>query len=293
MAICISRLFTLNPTINPTSMRCTNRVQSALLPLKSVRLGRFVLNIESPQQDFRDPPIAPPETTITPQHNFKEIQTSARASNLRVRLTQLLSASYGDQYSGHLDLSAAHARTYLLCNSRSWFSDACGVVEIREWLESAIEDGYDVYLVAGFHTVTDGHFAAGVVSSETSGGGVAVQIGALAGGITAAPAVVDLTTGIDSTWQAGTKHRRTFDAPGEQIYAVQYRKVQFKWYSSRKIDNGFLEQNNRWKLYWALRGDDDGEDDVVEANLADDSGLEESESDEIYISEDGASEFYL
>lgn len=272
-------------------MRSTSVVQSTLLPFESIQLGRLVLNIESPQQDFRDPPIDPPESTVTSQLNFEEIQSSTKALKFRVRLAQLLSSSYGTQYVNQIDLSATCARTHLLCNSRTWFDTACAVVEIREWLERAIEDGYEVYLVAGFHTVIDGRFSEALVSSETAGGGVSMQIGALTGGTTSVP-VMDLTTTFDSTWQSGNKHQRVFDAPGEQIYAVQYRKVQFKWYSSRKIENGFLEQKNRWKLYWGLRGDDDGNEDVVEANLSDDMGLE-WEPDEVYTSADGATEFVL
>lgn len=48
-------------------------------------------------------------------------------------------------------------------------------------------------------------------------------------------------------------------------------KVQFIWYSSRKIERGFLEQNNRWKIYWEIqcsRNDEDYED-IIEAVLAD------------------------
>lgn len=272
-------------------MRSTSVVQNALLPLESLQLGRLVLNIESPQQDFRDPPIDPPKSTVTSQLNFEEIQSSTKALKLRVRLAQLLSSSYGIQYANQIDLSAACARTHLLCNSRTWFSAACCVVEIREWLERAIEDGYNVYLVAGFHTVIDGRFSEAVVSSETAHGGISIQIGALTGGTISVP-VMDLTTTVGSTWKSGNKHQRTFDAPGEQIYAVQYRKVQFKWYSSRKIENGFLEQKNRWKLYWGLRGDDDGNEDVVEADLSDDMGFE-GEPDEVYTTEDGTSEFVL
>jgi len=37
-----------------------------------------------------------------------------------------------------------------------------------------------------------------------------------------------------------------FVAPSEQIIAVQYRKVVFKWYSSRSVDRATLESGSRW-----------------------------------------------
>jgi hypothetical protein len=80
-------------------------------------------------------------------------------------------------------------------------------------------------------------------------------------------------------------------ASDELIIAVQYRKVQFKWFSSRKIDSAFLEMGcNRWKVFLiSARADlDDGEDDVVEADLQEDIGEEDVEEEgDIYINTGG------
>jgi hypothetical protein len=47
--------------------------------------------------------------------------------------------------------------------------------------------------------------------------------------------------------------QRRFVATGEQICAVQYRKIRFKWFSSRDLDAAVLDKENRWKMYRIIR----------------------------------------
>ena len=62
----------------------------------------------------------------------------------------------------------------------------------------------------------------------------------------------------------------SFVAEGEQVSAVQYRKVQFKWYLSRDLDRAALEKGSRWKVHSSLRGQEIGTNDVVEAIISSD-----------------------
>jgi hypothetical protein len=66
-------------------------------------------------------------------------------------------------------------------------------------------------------------------------------------------------------------------AVGEQVCTVQYRKVRFKWFSSSDLDKTSLEKNSRWKVYWNVRGQENGTNDVVEADLQEDLELEDHE----------------
>jgi hypothetical protein len=62
-------------------------------------------------------------------------------------------------------------------------------------------------------------------------------------------------------------------AAGEQIHAVQYRKVRFRWFSSRDLDRATLEKGNRWKVHGSLRGQEVGTNDVLEAAISEDERL--------------------
>src|SRR2546421_10831249 len=83
--------------------------------------------------------------------------------------------------------------------------------------------------------------------------------------------------GLDIQRQHDHGLRKQFVAAGEQMYAVQYRKVQFKWYSSRDLNRTALEKGNRWKVYGSLRGQEVGANDVVEATISDDGASDGEE----------------
>ena len=74
-------------------------------------------------------------------------------------------------------------------------------------------------------------------------------------------------------------------APGEIVFAVQYRKVRYNWFSSRKMKDGFLNvECNRWKVF-PITGRtqlDHEDDDIVEAILQDSIVEEYIEDGEIY-----------
>lgn len=272
-------------------MKNQSLLQSSLLPLDSVKLGRLVTNAKNPQQDYLDPLDSVPEATIKSQETFHEILNSSRNEKLRFRLTALLAISSENQAASSATLSAVQATTYQLTNSGSWFRKACAKQETRSWFEEAIEEN-DVYLVVGYHTVTDARVTEGIITKGKTGGSAELSGSLLTG--EAAPVVNLLSARIDSSHDSTHHQARSFRAPGEQIYAVQYRKVEFKWLSSRSIDKTTLERNNRWKIFWSagLRkgGDDEfeGEDDVVEADLAEELDFGSLET---YLSADGTEEF--
>jgi len=77
--------------------------------------------------------------------------------------------------------------------------------------------------------------------------------------------------------------QRRFVADGEQICAIQYRKVRFKWFSSRDLDAAMLEKKIRWKSDWNVRGQEPGINDVLEVDLHDELEIEGDR--EVYTSE--------
>lgn len=68
-------------------------------------------------------------------------------------------------------------------------------------------------------------------------------------------------------------NRVRFTGVGEQVYAVEYRKVKFRFLRSKDINKGTLESGARWKMFWTIRGHQNDED-VLEAELCDE-GLDE------------------
>lgn len=149
------------------------------------------------------------------------------------------------------------------------------------FLQDAMDDGRNIYLIVGFRTVQDASLVKYATWKKAKGAKGEVPLQLLATGITSANIVAN--PGVGGIRDIGNGQELTYKAPGEQVFAILYRKIKFKWLSSRSIKNMALEPNNRWKSCWDWRGPSD-EDQILEANLSDDSDLEVS--DEEYTSED-------
>lgn len=265
---------------------------NSLLPFESVQLGRFVVNAMQPHQDFLDLPVGPQtEDILIKRHeNFKAILNHSRNSKIRSRLTALLSISYQTQGTSTATLIAEKATTYQLLNSGNWLENACAGDDTRTWLEKCLQYTEDVYLVVGFYTLTNPSSIQKSTFGGSTGGGV--QLSILPSGAVPEPAQNVLAARVNSAREVNNHRECTFSGSGEHIYAIQYRKLRFSWYSSRDIKKSFLEPNNRWKIFWepGTRGaesEDEEEDDVLEVDFTDDFELG---FDEVYVSEDGIEE---
>lgn len=92
--------------------------------------------------------------------------------------------------------------------------------------------------------------------------------------------------GLNASMQSSRDNDISFRAPGEQLFTVQYRKVQFGWFSSKEVGEAFLEAKGRWKRFCEIRGPEDQKD-MVEVSLADDLELAEEWNSYSVGSEDG------
>lgn len=73
--------------------------------------------------------------------------------------------------------------------------------------------------------------------------------------------------------------KEQYVVPDEQVCAVQYRKVMWRWLMSKDARNSKLEKGNRWRADELVRGGRAGldqveEDDILEVELEDDLGLD-------------------
>jgi hypothetical protein len=250
-------------------------IQPTLLSPTSIKLGRLVLSPYFPHQDYLDPPVpTAPEIETRSQSNFISHLTSSSTTKLRTRLTALVAASRSASASASVTLEAAQGTTYTLLNSGGWFRAACRFAEVREWFENAVMCAGTVYLVVGYHTLTDTKFVAQDEGAEINTGGIVISSGILGPGLSG----VEGEGGIQK--QKSWGGRKEWHESEERVWAVQYRKVEFKWFSSKRIEKGALEKENRWKLCWTgmegIRSYKEEEEEEEE----EDSGSREDEEDE-------------
>jgi hypothetical protein len=255
----------------------TSLVPNRLLARDAVDIGRLVLDINSPEQDYFDPKFAIDSDTIIvrQQVNFSEILQHTSGSKLHGFLTTAFGASYFKRNEKKLLVNSPRNMTYQLKNSSNIFERMCEIDLTKKWIEKAIGRGRSVYMVVGIQTLLDAQLSELDVKETGRTFDATLPVDSVASAAAGVP--ISLTnlfdTGAGGLWNHKWGTLANFIAPGEQVYAVQYRKVNFSWYSSKKVENSALQKGNRWKVYWLRSGgvedevDDEDNEDIVEAQL--------------------------
>ncbi|KAL2192306.1 hypothetical protein P885DRAFT_47970, partial [Corynascus similis CBS 632.67] len=205
------------------------------LPLDSVKLGRFITNVENPHINYHDPPsTSQPRVLSSLRGSYIGEHQSASKSAFASTLTSLLSAGISKREKIKVYVTTEHVRTYTLDNSDGWFEEATRLQITRAWLERAIDRGHHIYMIVGFHTFTNANIRQESVVGKNTGGHISVptSLSLAATGVVALPgAVVDPKVGLRQQFLDGAQSQFVVD--GEQVCALEYRKIRHNWLSSR------------------------------------------------------------
>lgn len=251
----------------------TSLVLNHLLPGDAVALGRLVLNIQSPQQEFYqpDPPIISADDITTQRlTKFNETLGHEKGSRVFALLSRFLHSSYGSESMSSSNISTALYTKYILLNSGDIFSDICEQQRARSWLQGAIARRRSVFMVVGLTALKNAQVRQ--QQGRASDTEVRAQIPisqAVSGGVAGLGDALDVGAG--AALSTRTETTTSFIAPGEQIFAVQYRRVEFERFSRRRVDSAFLESGNRWQVYMEAKGGEEESDEiqVIEAGVSD------------------------
>ncbi|KAI0197580.1 hypothetical protein F4808DRAFT_438593 [Astrocystis sublimbata] len=273
-------------------MPTTSFILGYLLPPDAVNLGRLVFDVQFPDQDFFDTGEESAIKSVVTQRaeDFSYSSSNASASRLNVILSNLMSGGHGSETSFKIDLSSSLCVTRQLQNSGLFFAQLCADSKARSWLEGALKRRQDVFLVTGTKTVVDAQI--GVAESKAKSSETNVQVPASllanAAGIPVPGGVLD--AGADAYRSADISEQAKFVASGEQLFAVQYRKLRVSWFSTRNVNNVSLKPTNRWEVYIGGRGEED-ENEVVDMQVGDYMEDDDLEDDSEVLDANG--EIYL
>jgi hypothetical protein len=241
-------------------------VPQFLLPYDSVKLGRFINSIDHPHQSYHDPAYArPPEPAILSRDSYIGSNKKINNASFGSALTFLMSAAFSKRAKTQVQVTADRVITYALKNSDELFNEAMGMPSTRSWIERAVDRDYEIYMVVGFHSVTNARITHEVVRGKDIGGQVIVPVSLSLATVGAIAPLGNLTD--PSVGGSGIRFDNAqsyFVAPGEQICAFQYRKIRHKWFSSSGLDTSRLSKSPRWSSVERGRDEVDGQDDIIE-----------------------------
>lgn len=214
------------------------------VPFSSVKIGRFISNIEYPEQGFLDP-FPNEEPSTTEQSYF--LTTESRSSDgaeLTSTLTSIISNTFRKQRGHELTIEPASMKRYSLINSEEWFNRAVGQEDLRKWIEQCVRINAKLYLVVGFITFTDTnivHAFGSACEVESKAGLPASPLLASLGIVTPVSDLADSEIG--ATFHKRRETRTQHHIPGETISALEVRRIKRSWVHRRLR----IEDTREWR----------------------------------------------
>lgn len=219
------------------------------LSLGSVTLGSLVPNIHLPHKDaFAAVDIDP--TKDVQEHRqeaFKGLMNSSTSSSFKARISKLFSASANSASPTSNELATREGKIYELKSPKVMFKHLCTLKPTRDWLEDGIREGEKSYFIIGICTFFDGEISVSKAHSSGVSADIDVPVdgGALSGGTTLLAG--DATTvGLSASHERNQENVFSSKVPGEQIYAVCYRRVKFMPFERKNVDTARLADGDCW-----------------------------------------------
>ncbi|KAJ5740093.1 hypothetical protein N7533_012877 [Penicillium manginii] len=262
-------------------MRASVLLPQFFLPPSAIKLGRFVTNIDEPHRDYHDPVLGQGLNIIEKvARQYDGADSLGTQRTFGSELTAFLSSSMSSRTNARIHVTTKQVKTYYLDNNGQWFRDIVKSEDVRKWIERTIDEGEDIYVVVGYHTVLDARIAEQALEEKLLDGKLAVS---LSSALAASGVVVPFGELVDPRLVGSSGRaedlQRQFVAQGEQIIAVQYRKVRFRFLSSKSVDNATLAKEARWERYDRPRYLQSCMEDIMEVALDDDDFSLEGDRD--------------
>lgn len=243
------------------------------LPFDLIKLGRLVTNIHQPNEGFHDPfNIEGPQSVVSDLLFSRQSQQNTNA-NFGSALESLMSLGLSRRVNANIEVAPASGRRYFLNNSDDWFDKAVSIPATRAWIEKAAIRGRAIYLIVGITSLTNTRITASSARDRTFGGQVDVPI-SLALNSVGIPLLGPLDPAVVGNFQDVKDIKSELFAPGEQVCALQYRKVRFKWFSRSQV---ILSKTRQWlctegdtrDLYDDIEDEEGEGEDGIEVSIED------------------------
>ncbi|KAL6902610.1 hypothetical protein GGI43DRAFT_382790 [Trichoderma evansii] len=255
----------------------------SLPSLEDIKLGRFITNIERPQEGYHEPSMPnDPDSTVKEFSISEQNQSEGKASP-GAYITRLISIKYSGFTNLKIQIDEANGNEYSLDNSTAWFDKAIGLLETKSWIERAALRREKMYMVVGLRTLTNPRITITSTQEQKvmSGLKIAEIFSFIVSGV-ATPANTSAPNTAHGRNQTSSSAQMCFQAPGERVCSLFYRKIKYGWLSSRKIDDLKLSKTRVWSCI---------EGDRRDAYETDDE--DEEEEDMMYVDFDDCDEIEM
>ncbi|KAH7174205.1 uncharacterized protein B0J16DRAFT_348285 [Fusarium flagelliforme] len=249
------------------------------LPQNSVKLGRFITNIDHPHQNYHDPSAnQTPGTLTSPLEALSGYTCKENSAGFSSVLSNSLSPALSEQLEARVKIKGQRVNTYVLDNPEEWFNQAMAALGTQTWIERQIDNDNRIFMIVGFSTITNARITHVIGRGPSTSGQVEIpDISTAVAGLPI-PFIESIEPSVGGDCNRSQNMQTCFTAPGEYICALQYRKVQHKWLSRKRLEALQLSKPPRWISVESSRGGEDNEnedeEDIIEVET-----VEASEED--------------
>lgn len=125
----------------------------SLPSFEDVKLGRFITNIERPQEGYHEPSMPNDPACAVNIFSVSGLNQCERKASLGAYITRLISIKHSSFTNLKIQIDEANGSEYSLDNSTSWFDKAISLPETKSWIERAAMRREKMYMVVGLRTL--------------------------------------------------------------------------------------------------------------------------------------------
>ncbi|KAJ6789699.1 hypothetical protein PWT90_00563 [Aphanocladium album] len=193
-----------------------------LLPPEKVSLGDLTTKIAEIQEEQFQPSVTGHPQPLISEFEFTEHNVGGKQTRFQAAISSLISVNLFRNSTHKFFIAGGMAKSYSLSKVGTWFKKALELDETKRWIQERAAAKEKIYMVVGFKTLVDPligvhHGNAGEVGADLS-----LPTDLL-------PNVGLSQVGVLASHKTAASKGLAFKAAGERIYAVNYRKITFKW----------------------------------------------------------------
>lgn len=165
-------------------------------------------------------------------------------------------------------VAAEKVTTSTLPDSEAWFRESTTLRSTRTWIERQIDQGQRIYLIVGLHMLENPCIVQSSDDTSASGGE-----GSRLASLEVALFLRDvLDPSIEVERRNDQDGNAEFLIKGEQVCALQCRRVKHRWLGSANVDKTKLE-HPWWLSVEKWRDEEEDDDDIIAVELKGEEAL--------------------
>ena len=203
-----------------------------------------MLDVKEPQGGYYDP--LEPVNTL-PARDSKlcnDTVNDQKAVTFAGYLTKLFVASHTSSSGVDINMKSSWCRTYQMDNPSMSYQNACKDKETREWLNEQSENASHVFLIVGYQTSLDAKVDLQKDANRQTQGTAEVPVtdAVTHGASSQLTSSKSLDVGVKGASPAKQTQQASLIGVGEQLYAVQFRRVRLDFRKRHTVEASKLAQ---------------------------------------------------